>query len=78
MEDLIWLIPALPLAGFVLLVAFGRRLGEPLAGWLATAMVAASFVASIALFLSVRTRRRRAPRAPPDAVRVDARRAASR
>ena len=55
MEDLIWIIPALPLAGFVLLVAFGRRLGEPLAGWLATVMVAASFVASVALFLSVRS-----------------------
>jgi len=55
MEDLIWIIPALPLAGFVLLVAFGRRLGETRAGWLATVMVAASFVASIALFLSVRS-----------------------
>jgi NADH-quinone oxidoreductase subunit L len=55
MEDLIWIIPALPLAGFVLLVAFGRRLGEPLAGWLATAVVGASFVASVGLFLSVRT-----------------------
>ena len=37
MLEAAWLIPAFPLAGFVLLVAFGRRLGEPVAGWLATA-----------------------------------------
>ena len=41
MDDLIWLIPALPLAGFLVLLVGGRRLGEPAAGWLATAMVAA-------------------------------------
>ncbi len=44
MLDLIWLVPALPLAGFVLIVLFGRKLGEPFAGVLATAMTAASFV----------------------------------
>ena len=44
MVELTWLIPALPLAGFLLLVAFGRRLGEPLAGWLATLMVGGSFL----------------------------------
>ena len=32
MLDLVWLIPALPLAGFVLILLFGRRFGEPLAG----------------------------------------------
>src|ERR1700722_10319776 len=37
-------MPLLPLAGFVVLVFFGRRLGDPLAGWLGTATVAASFV----------------------------------
>ncbi len=54
MQHLIWLIPALPLAGFLLLVAFGRRLGEPRAGWLATLMVVGSFVASVAVFISAR------------------------
>jgi NADH-quinone oxidoreductase subunit L len=49
-EDLIWLIPALPLAGFAVLVVVGRRLGDPLAGWLATAVVGGSFAASIAAF----------------------------
>jgi NADH-quinone oxidoreductase subunit L len=54
MADLVWLIPALPLAGFVLLVLAGRRMGEPFAGWLATAMVAASFVVSVIVFLGLR------------------------
>jgi NADH-quinone oxidoreductase subunit L len=33
-----------PLAGFLLLAAFGRRLGDPVAGWVGTAAVAGSFV----------------------------------
>ena len=41
MVELLWLIPALPLAGFVVLLLFGKRIGEPLAGWLGTAMVGA-------------------------------------
>ena len=50
MLDLVWLIPALPLAGFLLLVLFGRRLGDPLAGWLATLMVVGSFGAACVVF----------------------------
>jgi len=50
MLDLTWLIPALPLAGFLVLVVLGKRLGEPLAGWLATAAVGGSFVASVVVF----------------------------
>jgi len=38
-----WLIPALPLAGFLILMVAGRRLGDPYAGWLATAMMGGSF-----------------------------------
>ncbi|WP_421121389.1 NADH-quinone oxidoreductase subunit L [Aquihabitans daechungensis] len=53
MHDLIWLIPAFPLAGFVFLVLFGRRLGEPIAGWVATAAVGASFLASVATFFAL-------------------------
>jgi NADH-quinone oxidoreductase subunit L len=48
--DAVWLIPALPLAGFVILLFAGRRLGEPAAGWLATVMCAGSFVASVVVF----------------------------
>src|SRR5579875_1821298 len=39
-------MPLLPLAGFVVLVAFGRRLGDPWAGWVGTAAVTGSFVAA--------------------------------
>ena len=49
MIDLVWLLPAFPLAGFLVLLVFGRRLGNPMAGWFATAMVAAAFVAAIAV-----------------------------
>ena len=44
--ELVWLIPALPIAGFALLLAFGRRIGEPTSGVIATVAVAASFVVS--------------------------------
>ena len=50
MLDLVWLIPALPLAGFLLILLFGRRLGDPKAGYLATAMVAASFAVTVGVF----------------------------
>ncbi len=33
-----------PLVGFVILAFFGRRIGDPLAGWLGTATITASFV----------------------------------
>jgi NADH-quinone oxidoreductase subunit L len=51
--DLIWLIPALPLAGFLILMVGGRRLGEPAAGWLATLMCFGSFVASVVVYLGL-------------------------
>src|SRR3954471_7151642 len=56
MLDLVWLIPALRLAGFLFLTAFGRRLGEPLAGWVATVMVAASFVVACLVFAGLTDR----------------------
>ena len=53
MLEAVWLIPAFPLAGFLVLVALGRRLGEPLAGWLATAMMAGSFVSTVIVFFGL-------------------------
>src|SRR4051812_33293539 len=50
MENLVWLIPALPLLGFVLLLCFGSRLGEPVAGWLGTLAVFGSFVFAVISF----------------------------
>ncbi len=51
--DLVWLIPAFPLAGVLILMAMGRRLGEPRAGWLATAMMGGSFIASLLVFVGL-------------------------
>ncbi|MEQ8716584.1 MAG: NADH-quinone oxidoreductase subunit L [Acidimicrobiales bacterium] len=53
LTELVWLVPALPLAGFALLVVAGRRLGEPAAGWIGTAAVAGSFAASILVFIGM-------------------------
>jgi NADH-quinone oxidoreductase subunit L len=53
MLDLVWLIPALPLAGFLAILVFGRRLGDPKAAYLATAMVAGSFVVSVLTFFDL-------------------------
>jgi NADH-quinone oxidoreductase subunit L len=53
MADLVWLIPAFPLAGFLLLLLFGRRLGDPAAGYLATAMVFGSFASAVLVFFDL-------------------------
>jgi NADH-quinone oxidoreductase subunit L len=50
MIDLAWLIPALPLVGFLVILLFGRRLGDPKAGYFATAMVGAAFLVSVGVF----------------------------
>ncbi len=50
MLDLVWLIPALPLAGFICILLFGRKLGDPKAGYFATAMVGASFLVTVGVF----------------------------
>lgn len=50
MLDLVWLIPALPLAGFLCILLFGRKLGDPGAGYFATAMVGASFLVTVGVF----------------------------
>jgi NADH-quinone oxidoreductase subunit L len=59
MVSLVWLIPALPLLGFAILLLFGTRLGEPLSGWLATVMVALSFVVSVVVFAGLHGRSHR-------------------
>ena len=53
MLDVIWLIPAFPLAGFLLILLFGRKLGQPKAGFLAAAMVLASFVVSVGAYFDL-------------------------
>ena len=51
--DLVWLVPALPLAGFLVLLVLGRRLGEPTAGWVATAACGAAFAATVVVFIAM-------------------------
>jgi NADH-quinone oxidoreductase subunit L len=52
--DLVWLIPALPLLGSVVLLLFGRRVGEPAAGWLGTGLMGLAFAWSVVTFLALR------------------------
>ncbi len=49
--DYLWLVIALPLAGAVVLHFLGRRLGEPWAGWLASAAIGGAFVVAAAAAL---------------------------
>src|SRR4051794_17213520 len=53
--DLAWLIPAFPAVGAVILLLFGKRIGEPKAGWFATLMMALSFAASVTAFFALRS-----------------------
>jgi NADH-quinone oxidoreductase subunit L len=52
--DLVWIVPALPALGAAILLLFGRRLGEPRAGWLATGLMALSFAWSVVMLLALR------------------------
>ena len=50
---LAWIIPALPLFGAVFLLLFGKRIGEPVAGWIATALMSLAFVWSLVMLVSL-------------------------
>ncbi len=52
--DLVFLIPAFPLLGFITLLLIGKPLGEPLAGWIGTAAMAGSFTATVLVYLGLR------------------------
>jgi NADH-quinone oxidoreductase subunit L len=51
MVDLIWLVIALPLAGAVGLLLFGKRIGEPNSGRIGSVLVVASFLVALAAAL---------------------------
>lgn len=51
MIDSLWLVIAFPLAGAALLVFFGKRIGEPASGWIASAAIIASFVFAVPLVI---------------------------
>lgn len=48
---LVFLIPAFPLLGALSLIFFGRKLKEPLAGYIATAAVGLSFIFSVVVWI---------------------------
>jgi NADH-quinone oxidoreductase subunit L len=52
--DLIWIVPALPALGALILLFCGRRLGEPKAGWLATGLMALAFAWSVVMLVALR------------------------
>ena len=52
--DLIWLVPAFPLFGAILLMLFGKRIGEPVAGWIGSLMLGLAFLTSVIMFFALR------------------------
>ncbi len=55
-DDLVFLIPLFPLLGFVALLIGGRKLGEPMAGWLATAACGGAFAMTLVVFAELVSR----------------------
>src|SRR5687768_4330130 len=53
MLDWIWLIPALPLAGFLVNLALGSRLPRPVIGAIACGTVGAAFLVALGCFLAL-------------------------
>ncbi len=49
MIDYVWLLIALPLLGALTLILFGKYIGEPASGWLASALVVTPFLIALAL-----------------------------
>src|SRR3954453_11018695 len=53
MLELAWLIPALPLLGFLISAFAGKKIGRPASGYLATTWVFLSFGVSCAVLMSL-------------------------
>ena len=51
--DLVWLVPLFPIVGAVVLILFGKRLGDPLAGWIGSALLGLSFLWSVVTFFAL-------------------------
>ena len=56
MTSALWLLPAFPLVGALVLMVFGRRLGEPRSGWFAAAMPVASFLVTLTVYFDLLSR----------------------
>ncbi len=53
MINFVYLVALFPLLGFLTLMAVGRRMGEPAAGYLATAAVGGSFLSAVLTFIGL-------------------------
>jgi NADH-quinone oxidoreductase subunit L len=53
MVNAAYAIAGLPLLGFVINLIWGRRLGEPVAGWVGTIAAAGSFVATLIVWVTI-------------------------
>ncbi|HMK96555.1 MAG TPA: NADH-quinone oxidoreductase subunit L [Acidimicrobiales bacterium] len=53
MVNAAYAIVALPLAGFIVNLIWGRRLGEPVAGWVGTLAAAGSFIATLVVWVGM-------------------------
>jgi len=51
--DFVGLVPLLPLIGAAVLFLFGRRIGEPIAGWIATGLMVLAFIWSIVMLIAM-------------------------
>ena len=56
MTSSLWLLPAFPLLGALVLMVLGRRLGEPRSGWFAAAMPIASFLVTLTVYFDLLSR----------------------
>ena len=56
MTSALWLLPAFPLVGALVLMVFGRRLREPRSGWFAAAMPIASFLVTVSVYFDLLSR----------------------
>ena len=56
MTGALWLLPAFPLVGALVLMVLGRRLGEPRSGWFAAAMPIASFLVTLTVYFNLLSR----------------------
>ena len=53
MIEALWLVIALPLVGFTINLFFGKRIGQPLAGWVAFGFVALAWVVALPATISL-------------------------
>ena len=51
--DWIGVVPLLPLIGAAVLLLFGKRIGEPVAGWIATGLMVLAFVWSLVMLAAI-------------------------